>query len=107
MGRGPVANLLRLQSPAVADRRYIPKKKPATLAGWRALEKQAEPLLLRLFALLGGLDDLVGDVLRTGGVVAELHGELATAGGHGAEVTDVAEHRRKRGLDLDADATGK
>ncbi|MEY4242693.1 MAG: hypothetical protein RLZZ245_278 [Verrucomicrobiota bacterium] len=37
--------------------------------------------------------------------MAELHGELAAAGGHGAKVTDVAEHGAQRGLGLDADAT--
>ena len=47
-------------------------------------------LLAELFLAGFGLgDDVVGDVLRTGGVVAELHGELAAAGSHGAEVADA------------------
>ena len=37
---------------------------------------------------LGLGDDVVGDVFRARGVVAEFHGELAAAGGHGAEVAD-------------------
>ncbi len=37
--------------------------------------------------------------------MAELHGELATAGGHGAEVADVTEHGGQRGFGLDADTT--
>jgi hypothetical protein len=57
-------------------------------------------------ALLGLGDDVVGHVFRAGRVVAELHGELAAAGGHGAEVADVAEHRGERGIGLDAHATG-
>ncbi len=71
---------------ATGDRRYLPARSASSFLG------------------LG--DDLLGDVLRAGGVVAELHGELAAAGGHGAEVADVAEHRAQRGLGLDADATG-
>ena len=35
---------------------------------------------------LGLGDDVVRDVFRARGVVAEFHGELATAVGHGAEV---------------------
>ena len=35
-------------------------------------------------------DDVIRDVARARGVVAELHRELATVGGHGAEVADVA-----------------
>ncbi len=38
--------------------------------------------------------------------MAELHGELATAGGHGAEVADVAEHGGQWSLGFDADTTG-
>ena len=41
--------------------------------------------------VLGLGDDVVGDVARAGGVVAELHGELATAGGHGAGGSNVSE----------------
>jgi hypothetical protein len=36
--------------------------------------------------------------------VAEFHGELASAGGHGAQVADVAEHGAQRGFGFDADA---
>ena len=38
--------------------------------------------------------------------MGELHGELAAAGGHGAEVADVAEHGGERSLGLDANAAG-
>ena len=38
--------------------------------------------------------------------MAELHGELAAAGGHGAEVADVTEHGAQRSLGLDSDAAG-
>ena len=58
------------------------------------------------FAGFGLGDDVVGDVFRARGVVAELHGELAAAGGHGAEVADVAEHGGERSLGFDADAAG-
>lgn len=36
------------------------------------------------FAFLGLGDHLFGDIFRASGVVAELHGELATSGSHGA-----------------------
>ncbi len=37
--------------------------------------------------------------------MAELHGELATAGGHGAKVTDVTEHGAQRSFRFDTDTT--
>jgi len=40
---------------------------------------------------LGLGDDVVADVFRRWGAVAEFHGELAAAGGHSAQVADVAD----------------
>ena len=38
--------------------------------------------------------------------MAEFHGELAAAGGHGAAVADIAEHGAEGGLGFDAAAAG-
>src|SRR5690606_32185615 len=83
------------------DHEKTPPPFRATGFSW---ETETGLLVPGLVAGLGVGDDLVGHVLRRGEVVAELHRELAAAGGHRAEVADVSEHFGQRGLGLDAHA---